>query len=426
MGLLQKLADALKVGALKVTDVINNIFDPFEEFIRDAEPIDEFLVLKAERFEDDLLKNFSFFDGKILHYRKALTYKDDWADQALFHGCYTAAFAFKHKAVGTTNSRAQLLKCIDGLDMHQMVDREPVRRLVRGFGPDGSWTDDCSNDSVGGHICGIYFAWLYGDDEIKSRCNNLAMGIADELINNNYCLINADRTPTRFGRLINGLLTDPLRLAHCLTILKVAASTSNQKRYIDAYDEVVRKYNTGCLSKYAKAKLVTLDTRYDTHRAAFLLTILFELEKDEGLKKCYAQGVLRVFDYVKKEGNAWVTFLAHRVAQIDDKHIQQSLKTLKEFSVEAKQAGNIERINSTQADSWKKKGVNFFKWGGKLVASQPLPVHLMGQQEFRWQRDAHSVDDWVGAKSPDTLFNGGDYLVAYWLGRLLGLIKESE
>jgi hypothetical protein len=427
MWLLQKLADAFKVSALKATDVINSIFDPFEDFTRDAEPLDnEFLSLKAERFEEDLLKNFSFFGGKILHYRKMLWGVDDWADQALWHGIYTAMFAFKYKVVNTSRVRDILMNCLDGLDMHQMVGKEPVRRLVRGFGPDNSWTDNCSNDSAGGHLCGIYFAWLYGDDAIKVRCSALIQGIADELINNNWSLINADKTPTKYGVLINGLLTDPLRLALCLAILKVAVKITSMKKYQDAYDLVNRKYNTACLAKYAKAKLITLDTTYDTHRAAFLLTILAECEDDIKLKGCYAAGAMRTWDIVKKQGNSWITFMVHRIAELDATHLQQSVKILKEFSVEAKQAGNVEKINSTNADVWKAKGIRFFKWGSHLVSSQPLPVHMVGQQDFRWQRGQYDVDNWVGSKNPDTIFNGGDFLASYWLGRLLGVVKESD
>jgi hypothetical protein len=429
MGILQSLSAATMVGLLKTSDLINSLIDPFDNFTRAVEPpYSEFLSLKAERFEEDLFENFAFLGGKIIHYRKTSDPNaDDWADQALWHGMYTAMLAFKYRVINTSRVRDQLLLCMDGLDMHQCVGREPVRRLIRGVSPDGTkWTDNCSNDSATGHIGGIYYAWLYGDDAVKLRAASLAQGIADELINNNWSLINADKTPTTYGALIQGLITDPLRLAICLCILKVTAKITSLKKYQDAYAQIEKKYNTADLAKYSQMQLVTIDSYTATHRAAWMLSILAEIEEDKELQKAYAQGAYRVFDYCKKQGNSWITFLVSRVAKIDTEYLQQAVKTLQEFSVEAKAAGDVQKVNSTDAAAWKAKGIKFFKWSGQLASSQPLPVWKVGQQDIRWQRGQYDVDDWVGVTKPDTLYNGGDFLAAYWLGRLLGVIKESD
>jgi hypothetical protein len=428
MGILQSLSAATMVSLLKVSDVINSVIDPFDNFTRPVEPpYQEFLSIKSERFESDLFANFAFLGGKIIHYRKTAPGADDWADQALWHGMYTSMLAFKYKVIGLQATHDQLLACMDGMDLHQMVGKEPVRRLVRGWSPDGTqFTDNCSNDSATGHIGGIYYAWLYGDDVIKARAAALAKGIADELITNKYSLINANGTPTTYGQLIQGLITDPLRLAICLCILKVAYKITGAQQYQNHYKSVECQYNTADLAKYSQMQLVTLQSYTATHRAAWMLSILAEIEEDKDLQKSYAQGAYRVFDYCKKQGNSWITFLVNRVAKIDPQYLQQAVKTLQEFSVEAKAAGDVQAVNSTNAAAWKAQGIKFFKWSGQLASSQPLPVWKVGQQDVRWQRGQYDVDDWVGATKPDTLYNGGDFLAAYWLGRLLGVIKESD
>jgi len=51
---------------------------------------------------------------------------------------------------------------------------------------------------------------------------------------------------------------------------------------------------------------------------------------------------------------------------------------------------------------------------GKLVADQPLPLWWTGSQDFRWQRCAYSIDDWIGNTTPNQKFFGVDFLIAYW------------
>jgi hypothetical protein len=430
--LLQKLADIAKVNALKVADQITSKLDPFDEFTRLPLPkYPEKFSVKAKRFEDDFVSRFSAFDGGMWEYRITTDPNaNDEGDQCIWHGIYTTMWALKYAATQNSADLERLRLCMKGLDLHQTAHGEPVRRVIRGTkkNPDGTLfiRDDVSNDGATGHICGIYFSWLYGDADIKAKAAILARGMADELINHHYALVLPNGNPTEFGALINGLLTDPLRLALCLCILKVASKITGEPLYEQHYRKVESEYNSGCLAAYAKAKLVTIEKKYDSHRAAICLSILSDIEDDSSLKSCYKNGLARTWAIEHKSGNTWIAFLNARHNPLTATEITQVKKMLSEFALENKVAGNVQTINSDKGDQLKQYGVRLMKWGGQWVSSQPLPRWMVGDQDFLWQRNLYSVDDWKGRNIPDTYHNGGDFLVAYWLGRVLGVVGADE
>jgi hypothetical protein len=54
-------------------------------------------------------------------------------------------------------------------------------------------------------------------------------------------------------------------------------------------------------------------------------------------------------------------------------------------------------------------------WGGRVVATTPLPVALQPPSNFHWRSDPHSVNGGGGTR----LNPGGDFHAAYWMGRML-------
>jgi hypothetical protein len=282
-----------------------------------------------------------------------------------------------------------------------------------------------SNDSAGGHVLGIYFAWLYGDMDIKRKATVLIKGLADELLNHNNALVLPSGGPTEFGALIQGWKTDPLRLALALTIYKVAAQLSGETKYSNRYTELVKSYRGDDLAALAKVKLFTLDTTADSHRAAFCLSILADLESRAEWRGDYIGGLQRTWDIVHKGMNVWIAFLNARHNHLGTNLVENLKIILSEFTAEDK-LRNVEQINSKDASFWQGVGVKFVTVKGHLRATQPLPAWKMGSQDFFWQRNRNSVDDWQGSVEPSRLHNGVDYLVAYWLGRNLNLLNGQE
>jgi hypothetical protein len=419
------LISFLKSVAIKATDVVNRAYDPFDEFRRPEERrTQDTLKQKAEAFEADLVANFRLPNGVWTYHRYADGHVDT-GDQALWHGIITAMFAFKY-AVTKAPGDLQLLG--DSLAAASNHQRGTPPRLIRGV--DGEkFQDDASNDSLTGHFAGIYFAWKYGDTNVRALAARLGGNIAADITSQgDWSIHKQDGTPTSFGKLIDGVLTDPLRLTLCLAILKWAAQAVSPA-YESAYEKLWRKYGT--MVCYPKVKLFWWEKKYDSHRAAIHLSILADLERYENWKATYVDGLRRVWRIERKSGNAWIAFLVERHAQIPYGDLQASLKWLREFEVNER-GPVVERINSVDEVYWNARGVKFFLWppkpfkDGKLRASQPLPPWRLGSQDFFPQRDLFSVDNWIGEKSPWSWHSGADFLACFWLGRLLKVIGEAD
>lgn len=411
---LQRLLSWGKVGLLKVVDLLDH--QPWDEFTRLLEvKTVETLEYKSRKFQVDLFANFLELDGTIIQYKENVP-RDaniDTGDQCLWHGIGVAMLAIKYSVTKSPSDDIDLLAGLSGMNRHYRNFK-----LVRGIKADGTIQDDVSNDQLSGHLCGLYFAWKYGSDTAAYHAGVLLHLIADELISNNYSLVNQDGTPTTYGQLEQGWKTDPLRITLLLALLKfasVAAHNPDESRSIYGahYMMLMEKYYP--LIKYPKVRFWSLDTQYDTHRAAIHLSILADLESGD-VKHRACEGLLRIWKMVRRSANPWVYFLVRRQLLVDPADLDNCLKHLYEFTLEDKH-DVVQRNNSSDPQ------LATVKWGGNVRALQPLPRWKVGSQDFFWQRHLYSVDDWQGQTTPSIAHTGLDFLIAYWGFRNLNLIN---
>lgn len=410
--LFNPLANIVKVGGIWLTDLLNRVFDPYEEFTR---PLDqkyhEWLHEKAAKFERDFRENFHTHGGRIWSYKLPV----DPGDQCIWHGVYTAMWALKYNVTRDPLDLAFLTGCATGLRLHQHPTGETQPRLIRGWREDWTYEDEVSNDQATGHILGIYFLWKYGSIECREAAKQLAVGFADELAIQGNKLVNADGSVTKHGALENGLMTDPLNLTLALTVYAVAYELTGERLYKIRYDELVRKYRL--LIPYANVKLLWWEKTHHAHRAAIHYSILCDLERDHDLRKKYFKGLLRTWHMERKSANPWIYYLLRRVCLHDPAYEDRVRKHLKEFTLEEKQY-NVERINSTRVET--------FQWGKYRRARQPVARWRVGSQDFFWQRHMYSADDWLGNATGNVRHNGADFLIAYWGLRSLRLLGATE
>jgi hypothetical protein len=404
----------IKKVLIQVTDVINTVIDPFHEFTRDIiRKSNESLASKAEKFEAQFKSDFLLPLG-IYNYLKTYgTESPVIGDQALWHGIATSMLAFKY-AVTKTNADAVILG--SALSVMKLHYYGPKLYLIRGVTVDGGFADDASNDSLSGHFAGIYFGWKYGDTLCKSLAADIMGRLIRELKDNNNSLVKQDGTPTTYGKLINGALTDPLRASLCIGIYKAAAQILNNPELNKIADDLYKSY--GSMLGYAKVKLLWWGKSYDTHRSAIHLTILADLLQGKE-KENVVNGLKRLWSMEKKTADPWLMGLCARHEAVPREDIPHVVERLDEYEFDER--GPIfERMNSRDALYWKDRGVEFFKWGGNLRATQPLPFWKMGSQDFFPQRDMFSVDNWEGCFDPRVRHSGLDFLASYWLTRLNG------
>lgn len=447
------LISRLKAAAIRAADTVNALHDPFQEFTRTAVPkYPQTLSEKAQKFEDDFLLRFMLDhplsnQGVIGNYRIPLPIGSplDLGDQALWHGIYMAMFAFKYAALNRSrdpkimigspeeqNASLQVMKMISGCKSHQYAHGEGKARLIRGVDETGRWQDDASNDTATGHMAGLYYAWEYGPSLVKPAAALYMENLAVELIDHEYALVKADGTPTTFGALDQGWKTDPLRLTLLLAILRATHKMTGDSAFKTHYDELLKAYAP--IVPYPKVKLLWMDNKNDTHRAAIHLSILARLEDDPNQRVPFLQGLERLWSIERKSGNAWVGFLCAMHGVVPACDIDICKKVLSEFTTEDKQF-NSERINSTGEHATAAEvfciapgqlsgvGVKKTLWNNEWVTAQPLPRWMCSAQDFFWQRSLYTIDK---AGGPDSIYNGGDFLAAYWLGRLLEKIKDTE
>jgi len=426
----------IKVPIFWLIDLLNKMRDPFKYLSIKLKPrYLESLGDKAEKFKTDLEDNFLLY-GTIWNYRKPTDGSIDMGDQALHHGFATVYWALQWSLTKSSADLHNLNTSVTGLNAHQTIHGEPVRRLVRGFKYDSSvvyptyWNngeqhffcpkpglvveDSVSNDTLSGHLAGIYFAWLYGTLEIQERCNVLISGLADELINNSDCLINQDGSKAVYSKLADGVLADPLRISLLLAIYKVASKITQDAKYHKAYKRIYRLY--GLIAPYAKLKLWAWGNDPDEHRAALHLSILVDLDDN----KRYIKGLKRVWRLSKKSMNVWVAFLAHRHGLLSANEIVQCKEYLSTFTLEDKQT-DIQKDNSAAHPE-----VKIIKWGKRDRREQVLERWRCAGQDNIWQRNRNAVKDWMGNTSPSQYFQGVDYLLCWTLGRVLNIISDKE
>lgn len=390
----------LKVAVIKLADAVNKVTDPWVPFTRNTMPAAGTLKDKADAFEADFISRF--FDSSTSFFQYMIPWNT--GDQSLWHGIASTMFAIRNQVV---KDGKMLDACAAGLAKHQ-----PNGFLMRGkVGDKIEWST--SNDQASGHLAGLYFTGQ----------KDLAKQWAAQIIDHKYAMTEPDGTVTKFGQLENGILTDPLRLTLLLAILKYAGEDAHYKKLLSRYGNLVEfpKVSLNTIPKWG-----TIGKTYDTHRAAIHLSILADLDP---LCGWYRDGLSRMLPDAVKEGNIWVVLLCLRQSldHVNGESVVPTIKkVLAEFDVKARLQGNIERINSTNASYWEPLGVKFKNWGGEILATQPLPRWTCGSQDFYFQRNLRSVDNWAGNKTADTFHPGLDFLLCYWLARALGFVGENE
>lgn len=389
------IGNLIKTGGIRFADFLTNHHVVFDKFTRPIIPPAAPMSLEdmESYFFKQIQASFILSNG-IFTIRKVYDSEPvDLGDQALWHGIYTAMLAKKFLSTG--DKSVKLLLDASLVAMKQLFQNG---FLVRGRDPvSGAIQDNVSNDALTGIMAGIYFATKAG-----ANTADVAAMIGTELINHNYALVNQDGSPTTYGQLENGVLTDPLRITLLLAMLRTCVLAG----YVPAFEHFVKlsmKY--GSLIPYAYVRLIWLYKDYDMHRAALHLYVLEQGPTVE-ISNLAAQGLERIWKFAERAQNPWVGALCGHLC----------VDRLKEFDPVVR-GWQIERINSTKADYWKQWGIRFIIWNDRWEASQPLPFWAMGTQDFFFQRDLFSLDNWQGSTDAHLRFSGLDFLCAYWFSK---------
>lgn len=431
-----KFLSWIKSAAIKVTDFTNAKLDRYESFTR------PFLPATATKLKDKAaecwtdLSDFWRFDKVLIHRIPQPSGSPlDLGDQCIWHGIYTAMLAMKYAVEPSAGLEVWLDRAVAGMKGHQTFHHEQAPRLIRGYDAlNNQWEDDASNDSLTGHVAGLYFAYRHGPDSIKPAVAVLINDITNSLIANDFKLVKADGTPTKHGKLINGIQTDPLQFTLVFALLCLANNVIPTSRFADAKHKLYTQY--GSMIPFGKVELNGWGNWNDEHRAAIHLAIIAREDQSPRVQELCRQGLVRLWNMSIKRVNPWVNALicyGYR-DKCPEGYLWQSgliaKHILGEFEI-SKKRWPLEVKNADQ----RLAGINHQSWSvktwddkGTPRAYQPIPLWAMGSQDFFWQRNRYSVNDHAGTTTPaqaGSQHNGADFLCAYYLSRLTGVLSSD-
>lgn len=384
-----------KMLVIWLTDFINWCYNPFK--LQQSYGVSTQNLQNLDTlFAADLEARFMQPNGEFLYQRPR---PSDAGDTALFQGLATG------------------MKILRGDDVTKQVafikTLLPNNRLIRGYQDDGLINDTTSNDSASGLLFFFYCSILYGSSSVHQEASDMLVAWLRQLKADNWSLCAQDGTPTKYGVLDAGVLTDPLRITILLALL--ALGTTCSPEFAADYQTIYKKYKL--ILSYPKVKLLWYDTKYDTHRAAISLHILYLMTGDNRFKR----GLQRIWRITRKENNAWVYTLC-QIALTDTTDSMIVYTMLSTFDFVKRQLGNVQSINDDQPSlNWPKK-LPFGITTPVVRCEHPLPLNKRGSQEFFWQRDMNSLDEWVGVTTANCYHSGLDFLICYNLAKHRGLI----
>ncbi len=158
------------------------------------------------------------------------------------------------------------------------------------------WKGDTSSDEMDGHMMSYFFYYeLAADDQEKELVRNHVKKIMDELIKNNYNLIDVDGTHTRWSvwspDQLNG---DPdwspersLNSFELLAYLKFVGHITGDEKYEKEYRRLIDKEGYLENVSHLNAKNPAWQIYFDLTMEGYLFPILLRYEKDPELKEFY-------------------------------------------------------------------------------------------------------------------------------------------
>jgi hypothetical protein len=285
------------------------------------------------------------------------------------------------------------------------------------------WKGDTSSDEIVGHFLLFALAWDYlpQDDPIRSRVRATAARIMDHILNNRYHLIDLHGGPTWWGRwspeyfeTTRGRPDAPLNAVELLSFLKVTHHLTGDPKYDREYRKVA--LDMGYLKVANQYLELRQEINYSDEELAMLsFWPLFLYEKDPQLRQPLLTACDQWWQNIEREKNPLWTYiykLGRPEANVDLDGARWILERIPMDLV------SWDVRNSHRADVVFAPGKDRFRRAEALILLPPDERPVM-----KWNGNPFVIDGGNGGRSED---DGAFYLLPYWLGRHMGLLRESD
>lgn len=400
------------------------------------------LADKAAWHEERIGRRHLTAEG-LLAYQAAAKGADDavtptaYPDMAIWTGLYLAAESLRSLATGDAAAVRRMDRVMDGLALlHQVTETPgfPARAVQRvtdipdprtgwtagsGRYRDFRWLGDTSVDQVLGVVYG--YGWAFdavNDQTRRDRIAREVTAIVDRIVAHGMRIVGPGGRRVKHGDLTDGVWAENLNALIALALVKTAAHVAPDGPYRAVYRDLIdrKAYDRRAVAARDRWwERFTGVNHSDNNLAVLAYDVLLRYEDDPDLRAQYRKGLLRTWGVTRREGNALFTWVAvAHGASVDAAERDAAIGALVDFPLEQR---DVAVVNSERSDVCVAPRRDRT---GDLQACAPLPISERPRGPFEWNQNPHRLDR-PGRGEQE--YSGLGYLVAYWLGRRVGVIE---
>jgi hypothetical protein len=328
--------------------------------------------------------------------------------------------------------------------------RDPLWKVITPRWPksaDGKWywKSDTSSDELDGHFFtyALYYDLVAETEAEKQSAREVVTRIVDHLIDHGYNLVDHDGLPTRWGRFSPGEFNHDLRWAEgrglnsmcMLSYLKVAEHVSGDKKYKDAYDDLVNNHGYAMNAMVPKSQYgYGTGNQSDDEMAFMSFYNLIRYEDDPELKRYYLFAFYRYWRTEAPELNPLFNFLfaattqdafpdgaargRFRTGTVPQSAIDEAVDSLIRYPLDRvrwpfKNSHRLDIMRMSQFPG--ERGRNGHRLNGKVIPIDERSVEHWNHNPWELDEEGHDGR---------TLTDGAAFLLPYYLGVYRGYIIE--
>ena len=313
------------------------------------------------------------------------------------------------------------------------------------------WKSDTSSDELDGHyfFYPAYYDLVADNEEEKERIREVVRDLTDHLIEHNYCLVDHDGEPTRWGIYSPEALNhEPrwwpergLKSLSILSYLAVAQHITGDAKYGEHMNKLINEhgYRTNAMI-YKIHRGIGSGNQSDDEMAFMCFYNLMKYAEDETLREQILLSFYSAWVVEEPEMNPFFNF-AYAAFGLTAKYeglrtpvalapwqgwLDDSLATLEGFPLDRLNwaCSNSQRLDVVRLSRHASHGMDRIYGNGTIgyrVNGKVLPVE--NRHFHHWNTDPWQLDY---AGDGHTLATGTVYLLPYYMGLYHGFLKEGE
>jgi len=300
--------------------------------------------------------------------------------------------------------------------------QKPVeKRWHLSEGGNWMWKGDTSSDELDGHFFGYYWYYQFVADEIeKERVADHVDKITDHLVRNDFYLVGVDGKHTKWGVWSpKSLNHDPewapekaLNSLEILSFLKFTYTITERDLYQEQYIKLIEEEGYLNNAKQLYTTNPAYETYFDIYLALYIYPALIEMETDPVLKIEYEAHMDQWFTKYKATNSPLLNF-SYNLLKGGSEGLQSSIFFL--------QDAPLDLVDWT-IDNGRREDLQIVR-SPILESIQVDELRPPSENRtMRWDRNPYFAIAGNPAQEREPVY----WLLPYWMGRYLELIKKAE